>query len=298
MKWIVALVCFFLGFSGWTQAFQPFPENHNRLVQGIDFSSDGKVLYMALPHKERVQQLGVLDVEDAPRLALYQSIKTKNGWEEPVLLKISGKYKDYEPAISPKGDILFFNSNRPLNGNQSHEKNNIWYSKFENGSWGQPQSLHKINTPDEEQSYTAMAENGKLIYTAEVIQNGRPHFALFETVFEGRATKVGKVIEFPGFNKNASDPWISPNGDYLIFTGFDLEDWQNTCNLYISFNQYGKWTMPKEIEELNSKGPDFSPAVSRNGKWIFYRKNYEFQQRHFKKILKGYSRKRTEDNVQ
>ncbi|MBO0323002.1 PD40 domain-containing protein [Muricauda sp. CAU 1633] len=245
---------------------------------------------MAIPHKERLQALGKIDFKDAPRLAIYWSKQTEIGWGKPVLWKHSGTYKDYEPTASPLGDVLFFNSNRPLEGSQTHEKNNIWYSRFKNGDWEQPTSLCNINTPEEEQSYPTLSKKGKLIYTTEENQNGKSVFALFETVFEGRMTEAGKRIRFPNFHLDVSDPWVSPKGDYLIFTAFATGDWQNTCDLYISFRKNGQWTKPIAMTELNSSGPDFSPTVSSNGKWIYYRKNHEFLKLPFKKLLKKYSK--------
>lgn len=227
--------------------------------------------------------------DTVPRLAIYSSSQKTNGkWSEPRLWTFSGKYKDYEPTISPDGQLLFFNSNRPLSGSRIESKNNIWFSSLENGTWQEPKSLQHINTNEFEESYPSMASNSKLIYSKEVVVSGKSQYHLFETYFDGVHTKNGKRIVFPNFQFEASDPHISADGDYLVFTGFHSSNWNNTCNLYISFFEDGKWSEPKAIVELNSKGPDFAAFVSFDDRYIFYRKSYQYIKLPFQNIMKKY----------
>jgi hypothetical protein len=51
---------------------------------------------------------------DAPEVALYQSERHGSGWSAPLLMPFAGVYQDYEPAVSPDGRVMIFNSHRPL----------------------------------------------------------------------------------------------------------------------------------------------------------------------------------------
>ncbi|WP_299110675.1 hypothetical protein [uncultured Winogradskyella sp.] len=270
---VTFIIVFFIFQEIIAQRFQPYEENAKRLVQGISFSNHDSTLLFSLPHKEFLLFQGHKISEKTPRLAIYKAQKEENHWTTPVLLSFSGHYKDYEPTISPNGKILFFNSNRPING-KDVTKTNIWFSEKENDQWNTPKFMFYLNEKDEEQSYPTISKYGKLIYTKEVIEGGKSHYYLFETHFAGVDTKMGNKISFPNFHLNTSDPCISSDGDYLIFTGFDTGQWEKTCDLYISYALDEGWSTPNLLKDLNSDGPDFSPTISSDAKHIYYRKNY------------------------
>lgn len=279
---------FLLFLASWTffgQQFTPFAESYNRLVQGVSFSEDGNSLFMALPHKERMEALHEA-IENSPPLAIYKTHRIANGgWAKPELLSFSGKYKDYEPTTSPDGHWLFFNSNRPTHGDVAHMKNNIWFVEKTLDGWSTPETLEKINHIDLEVSYPTISKDKKLIYSREVVTDNESEYHLYETQFDGVSTMPGNKITLPDFDKQSSDPWIAANGSYLIFTGFDLPEWEKTCDLYISFHKNGNWTEPMLMEELNSAGPDFAVAVSHDEQWIYYRQNYEYKKMPFQDYL-------------
>jgi hypothetical protein len=284
---IVAFTSFV--FAGYSQSFQPFSENYNRLVQGISFSQDSKIMYYTLPHKERLTAMGKTVNDSMDRLAMYESSLNSDGtWSEPKLFSFSGKFHDYEPTILPDGETLLFNSRRPLNNNVVESKNNIWMSKLKNGVWQEPQSLHNLNTSELDENYATVSSSSKFIYSKEIVINGKSQYHLFETIFKGVDTQRGNKIEFPEFNKETADPHISQDGTFLIFTSFDSSNWNATCDLYISFNKNGSWSKPKAIVELNSSGPDFAVFVSADNSQIYYRRNFQFVKEPFQPILKKY----------
>lgn len=272
------------------QEFQPYTQRHQRLVQGIDFSPNGKTLYFSIPHREYLESKDSILTEDVPRLAIYKAAKNGERWEDPVPLSFSGRFKEYEPTISPTGNLLLFNSDRPLKGDKPMPKNGIWFSKLKKGRWKEPKPLSKLNTAQLERSYATISENGTMVYVAEKTVDGKSKYALYQTLFRGTRTKNGNPI--PGFDpsKGSGDPWISLKGDYLIFTMYNPSDWQGSCNLYISFLEGGVWSSPLELKELNGKGPDFSPCVSPDGEWIYYLRNFRFVRVPFQTILNQYRR--------
>ncbi|SHG45502.1 PD40 domain-containing protein [Flagellimonas flava] len=272
-----------------SQEFKPYGQHHQRLVQGIGFSPNSKILYFTLPHKEYLLKSKDSTLADeAPRLALYKAKKNGSIWGKPNLLPFSGLYKDYEPSISPNGLLLLFNSNRPSKGDKPLPRNGIWFSRFKRGKWKSPKPLSKLNTIKLEQSYATVSQNRIMVYVAEKVVAGKSKYTLYQTKFKGVRTKKGKPITILGGTAEMGDPWISPNGDYLIFTKYLPTDWQGSCDLNISFREKDTWSSPIPLQELNGDGPDFSPCVSPDGEWIYYRKNYRFVRVRFKTILTNY----------
>ena len=42
-------------------------------------------------------------------------------------------------------------------------------------------------------------------------------------------------------------------------------------DLYISYNRNGEWTKPENLgDKINSKGNEYSPTISRDGKYFFW----------------------------
>lgn len=287
MRRLISLLCLCLTYDSYCQEFVPYSDRAMRLVQGISFSEDGNTLYFALPHKEYLQTKGESAV-DAPRLAIYSAERNGNSWSEPVMLSFSGVSKDYEPTISPSGKWLFFNSNRTLLGDTLLKKNDIWFSAFKKGSWQLPQALGKLNTMEWEESYPSISRKGHLIYVAETPSDSNSNYGLYETRFKGVHTRPGKLLNLVNLPYECGDPWISPKGDYLIFTRYDPNNWNASCDLYISFKHGSKWTPGVALEELNSTGPDFSPTIGPDERWIYFRQNFLFKKFDFKSILQKY----------
>lgn len=265
------------------QRFTPYPENHKRLVQGISFINDMSVAYFTLPHQEYGKVLG--DNTDAyPRLAIYCAQIENGKWNTPSLVSFSGTFTDYEPSLSPDGSLMFFNTNRPQSGDIPMDKNDIWYSEKHASGWGSPIRL-ELNTSEYEESYPTITSSGWLYYLAERMIGARSGYGIYETKFNGMETMEGNRLDLVEQPYECGDPWVSPAGDYLIYTRYDPENWNESCDLFISFKKDGKWTNGIALEELSSAGPDFSPTVSPDGKWIYYRKNYALVKVQFDTLL-------------
>jgi Tol biopolymer transport system component len=67
-------------------------------------------------------------------------------------------------------------------------------------------------------------------------------------------------------------PFIAPDESYLIFCSTRGLPASDQGDLYISFRQPdGNWTEPVSLgEPINSKGLDRFPAVSPDGKYLFF----------------------------
>ncbi len=276
-----------ISLNSYSQDFPPFPERHRRLVQSISFSPDGKEMYFTLAHREYLEAQGKAITDAIPRLVIYSARIESNGWSEPKIISFGGKYKEYEPSVSPDGNLMFFNSNRPLHGSVPFEKNNIWFSRKTDGKWGEPEYIPAINTQEFEESYATITRNGQLFFVGETPVGDKFQYSIYTTRFNGTSTEPAKRVIDIDYPQGSADPWVAADGSYIIFTKF-TENWNETCDLHISFKKGNSWSNPVKLEELNSEGPDFAVAISPDQKWIYYRKNYQFLKVPFLPILEKY----------
>ena len=286
MRYPLSILICVLTFTTYGQSFQPYPERHRRLVQSIAFSPDTSTLYFTLMQREYLEAIGEEVMGETPILAIYQAKAMDGQWSDPELMPFSGNHKDYEPTLSPDGKLLFFNSWRPVNGESVGDKNNVWFSVFENGVWSKARYMPKVNTIKYEESYPTITREGKLFMLAGREEEGEVKYGLFSTQFDYEET--GPLQKEPIINDflGSGDPWVSPDASYIIFTKFDMSiGWRETCDLYISFAQDGTWSSPQALSDLNSPGPDYAQAISPNGEWIYDRKNSQFIRLAFLPIL-------------
>ena len=167
-------------------------------------------------------------------------------------------------------------------------KNGIWYAEKQNGEWMPPRNLPLLNTDLLEQSYPSIAADGQMIYVSESHIGGKSSYDLYQTTFMGEKTRAGSKLELVGTPYQCGDPWISPDGSYLIFTRYDPDRWVETCDLMIAFKEGEGWSNATPLKELNSSGSDFSPMVTADGADIYYRKNYVMTKAPFQVLLQQY----------
>lgn len=80
-------------------------------------------------------------------------------------------------------------------------------------------------------------------------------------------------VKLPGkFNDIANnyDGCVSFDGNFVIFSHLYAE---NNYNLFISYKDGSKWSVPTLIESLNSKFSDLNPVISEDGKLLFFASN-------------------------
>jgi outer membrane protein OmpA-like peptidoglycan-associated protein len=64
---------------------------------------------------------------------------------------------------------------------------------------------------------------------------------------------------------------MAADGKTIVFTGCNREDGVGNCDLYISYNVGGEWSKPENMgANVNSKGWDSEPALSADGKTVFF----------------------------
>lgn len=185
-------------------------------------------------------------------------------WSEPKFAAFSSEFSDVDPLFSPDGARLYFTSNRPISNSTAGSKNNIWFvEKTENG-WGKPKF---VALTENENFYSSITTHGDIYFNTG---NGD----IFKATKTDSSHLIEKLPDLINLNKSVSDPFISPNEDYLIFRGNNLVNRVGITDLFISFNIDNEWTEPLNLgEPINSSAREICPYITTNGEFFIFTSN-------------------------
>ncbi len=178
-----------------------------------------------------------------PSLVILESRRSASGaWSVPDTASFSGTWRDIDPAISPDGRRLWFNSVRPDEGRDSSRTDfDIWYVDRDAAGWGTPRRLPApVNTPGSEFFATAAA-SGALYYAVSQSVPVRKSRILRTRPQPGDRWSVPEtlaVVNDPP--EDASNPFIAPDESWLVF-GAERPGGHGDSDLYISERRGDGW---------------------------------------------------------
>jgi hypothetical protein len=199
----------------------------------------------------------------------------KNGkWTAPKRLDLDTAYGYNDPYVSEDGKILFYVSNRTMNGKGKSKDFDIWYQEMNDEKWSEPINIGNVINSEYNEFYVSITNN-KTIYFA----SNSNHSPDNEWDYDIYYSKMQDVDYQPPVNLGTSintkyfecDAFVSPDESYIIFCssrpgGFGQGD------LYISFkDENGEWTIAKNMGELiNTETHEFCPFVTMDGRYFSY----------------------------
>ncbi|NKB88972.1 MAG: hypothetical protein GKS06_12205 [Acidobacteria bacterium] len=274
-------------------SFMPFEERAYRLVNSVAFDPADETMYFALLHREVLEHRGLAQ-QEAPEVALYTAHREGRGWSEPQLLPFAGRYMDYEPTVTADGTLMVFNSQRPYPDGRISERNDLWMSENGRDGWGEPRRIDAISTFEHEESYSSLMADRTLVFSAgRPLPNGEIDFDIYVSEYvDGYQPATRLPVSTDRYGEG--DTLVSQDGSYLIFTRWDdAIGWGESVDLYIAFQEDGRWTEPLAMTTLNTDGADYGAAVSPDGQWLYYRANSRFQRVALEPILDEYRARST-----
>jgi len=205
-------------------------------------------------------------------LHLYQSTKVNGHWESPELAFFSDKkVNQIDPSYSPDGDIILFNALI------SEEKGyDVFTIERTAEGWAKPKELDDAINTSSHEFYATMANSKNIYFTRRKESND-----IYVSYWKNG--KYQKAIPINGnINTDYSDsnPYISPDEDYLVFISNRKGGFGN-ADLYISFQKNNKWSNPINIgNQINTADSEFCPTVDlKNDKFFFSRTIIENERR-------------------
>src|SRR5579859_1515158 len=187
-------------------------------------------------------------------------------WSKPQIATFSGKWNDVDPFISIDGKRVIFISNRPLPGMPQNKPNSVfhlWYVNYVSKNvWSEPHYIGEpVNLPDKGNYAPSMNSAGDLYFCARG-REGHVNMSVYCAKWLGDHYDQPQYLNLAG-EGDTRDPFIAPDNSYLIFVyGRDI---------YICFHEGGSWSKAQKLgPEVNNSDANSAPAVSRDGKVLYY----------------------------
>lgn len=218
-------------------------------VFGLTLSPDGQ-------HALWVRSGGRRDV-----LTIMESFKVKGEWQAPTVVPFSGNpaWKDIDPAFSPDGKSVIYQSTRPVHGKPERQGFDIWSVAYSAGKWGQPVHLGNRINSDESESSASIAANGSIYFMKA---DGANKSDLWLSRLVGGEYQAPENLGLPiNTGERESNPYVAPDESYLVYFSSDKRG-LGEVDLFISFRENGKWGAPRHIDApVNTSAGEFCPWV-------------------------------------
>lgn len=222
------------------------------------FTPDGKTLYF---------------VRSTPTFNLWTILVShfaKGRWSTPEVAPFSGQYSDADPFITPDGLHFYFISNRPVAG-KSKPDLDIWVMEKIGAGWSEPKNAGAPINSSGSEWFPAVAANGTMYFGSDR-EGGKGRTDIYRCRLAGgkyaEAENLGDTINT---QFNEFEALIAPDESSLILMAGGRPEARGGFDLYISYNRNGTWTKPANLgDKINSVGNEYSPVISRDGKYFFW----------------------------
>lgn len=126
-----------------------------------------------------------------------------------------------------------------------------------------------INTKQEEYLPVITADESMIIFTRQANRNEDFFKSIKRDSVWSTAEYLSKEINTYNYNEGAQ--CISPDGNYLFFTGCNRPDGLGRCDIYISRREGNGWSKPFNIGgPINTSGWESQPSISADGRTLYF----------------------------
>jgi Tol biopolymer transport system component len=184
---------------------------------------------------------------------------------------------DFEPHISPNGEKLYFGSTRPLPEASKSSGFHQWYSIKTQKGWSKPTPLESPFMDKSIIMYLTSSKKENLYFTTGEKGDKHEDWVIYNSKKEeGQYKNIDRMdSEINGTGKWVAHSYIAPDESYMIYD-FKSDSGYGESDLYISFNQNGKWTKPHNLgPKINTDQTEMAASVSPDGKYLFFHRGNE-----------------------
>jgi len=230
------------------------------------FSPDGKQVFF---------------IKDSPDFAHWTvAVCARNGEKlsEPEVAWFSGRYSDADVSFDPSGNTMYFISTRPITaGGAPREDTEIWRMHRTANGWSEPEHIPELSSEGSEW-YPNMTADGWLYFGSERAEGnlGKAGTSDFwrARLVDGHFTKPENLGTHFNTPRNEIEPWISADGNLMIFSAGGRPDSAGAYDLYASRRCGEQWTAPFHLGGgINSPGWEFGARPTPDGKWLVFTSN-------------------------
>ncbi len=223
---------------------------------GIAFLPDRKEVYFS--------EIG----EGFSSSVIMVSREVDQQWQKPERISFAGKYRDLDVNISPDGNFMFFQSDRPLSGDKAKDWD-IWISRRGPDGWEPPYNPGAPLNTDTTETFPISA-GGKLYFSSD--RTGG--LDIYSVDWHGEVTGVAEPLPTPlNTEQSDSNAFMEVGENFMIISSDAYPDHLGAGDLYIHLRQEGHWTPAIHLPFLNTSYREFAPSVSPDGQWLYFTSN-------------------------
>jgi WD40-like Beta Propeller Repeat len=226
---------------------------------GGDLAPDGKTLYFD---------------KTVPAHYLYvlcESRLVDGKWSKPEVLPFSGLYRDSDPVLSPDGQTMFFASDRPVTPKAADERRfQIWQVKKKKKGWSEPALVPGVINSEGSQVFASVTNDGTMYFTSS---RKTGNYDIFRARLVGGKYQAAEDLgpNINGVGIASLEAWIAPDESYLLIGSFGRAGGYGNSDLFVSFNEHGKWGKPVNLGPVvNTNAREYSPRVTGDGQWLYF----------------------------
>ena len=230
---------------------------NNRLETYPTFSPDGKDMYFSVVNASWLN--GVI----------FHTQERNGVWTIPDTADFSKNiYINWESFISPDGNKQFFASNRPPSLSKD-----IWMmNRTSDTTWSTPVRLNSPINSSAEDGSACVTNNGTLYFKSARgggINGSMLYKSLLIDSTYSQIENLGNTIHTVN---GESEPFMSPDESYLIFTSPSRPGGHDGYDLWICFRKTnGTWTEPVNMgQNINTALNEYGPRVTQDGNYLFF----------------------------
>lgn len=195
----------------------------------------------------------------------------KNGlFTQPKNILIGGRQYNgaSDVQISKDGNHLYFKMRGDIPNDSLRRDGNIWKSKRVGDKWTKAEMLPQEINSTLSEYYPMLTDSGNLYFSRELEDTSYDIYV--SKLINGTYQETQPLPDYINTKLLESDAYVAPDESYMIFVRMYAEGDLGMSDLYISFNENGVWSQPKNMRSLNSKGVDGSPFVTSDGKYLIF----------------------------
>jgi Tol biopolymer transport system component len=225
----------------------------------VTFTPDGRTVYF---HRKG----------DDGFLHLLVSHRQHGGWSAPTALPLANfAWDDWDPALSPDGEELYFTSRRPAD--PSRKDSNLWRARRTGQGWSDPELLGpEVNSLVVDGAASVAADGTLYFISNRAAGSGSFDIYLAHRAGDGftPAENLGPVVNSAQIELH---PEISPDGSVLFFTSIARPDSLGGPDLYATVRLFGQFVAPFNLGPcVNTAAAETNPTLSRRrGSLLFVR---------------------------
>jgi hypothetical protein len=170
--------------------------------------------------------------------------------------------------LSKDGEYLYFKMRGHIPNDSLRNDGNIWRGKRVGDKWSNAELLPPTVNSKLSEYYPMSTNSGNLYFSRE--HKDTSYDIYVSKYINGKYQEAEPLPDYINTELLESDAYVSPDESYMIFVRMYAEGDLGVSDLYISFNEAGTWSVPKNMRSLNSKGFDGSPFVTSGGEFLFF----------------------------